>query len=72
MGITVTTPFLTKLSEFENCEVEIFVEVWFWLYGARLMVNVESIILNYDNKTISNNEELAQNLATTSVNLWKT
>ena len=72
MGITVTTPFLTKLSEFENCEVEIFVEVWFWLYGARLMANVESIILNYDNKTISNNEELAQNLATTSVNLWKT
>ena len=72
MDITVTTAFLTKLSEFEGRKVEIFVEVWFWLYGATLMANLESIILNYDNKTISNNEELAENLATISVNLWKT
>ena len=39
MGITVITAFFTKLSEFGGFEVEIFIEVWFWLYGATLMVN---------------------------------
>ena len=39
MGISVITAFLTKLSEFRGLEVEIFVEVWFWLYGATLMAN---------------------------------
>ena len=33
------TAFLTKLSEFVGLEVEIFIEVWFWLYGATLMAN---------------------------------
>ena len=39
MGITVITAFFTKLSEFGGREVEIFIEVWFWLYGATLMAN---------------------------------
>ena len=39
MGITVITAFFTKLSEFRGREVEIFIDVWFWLYGATLMAN---------------------------------
>ena len=39
MGITVITAFLTKISECGGLEVEIFIEVWFWLYGATLMAN---------------------------------
>ena len=37
LGITVITAFFTKLSEFGGHEVEIFIEVWFCLYGATLM-----------------------------------
>ena len=39
MGITVISAFLTKLSEFGRLEVEIVIEVWFWLYDATLMAN---------------------------------
>ena len=31
--------FLTKLFEFGRLEFEIFIEVWFWLYGVALMGN---------------------------------
>ena len=39
MGINVITAFLTKISECGGLEVEIFIEAWFWLYGATLMAN---------------------------------
>ena len=39
LGITVTTAFLTKLSQFRELEAEIFAEVWFWLYGTTLIAN---------------------------------
>ena len=29
--------FLTKLFEFGRLEFEIFIEVWFWLYGVALI-----------------------------------
>ena len=37
MNITVITAFLTKHFEFGRLDVEIFIEVWFWLYRATLM-----------------------------------
>ena len=39
LNITVITAFLTKLSEFWRLEVEIFIDVWFSLYGTALMAN---------------------------------
>ena len=33
------TAFLTKLFAFGRLEFEIFIEVWFWLYGVTLMAN---------------------------------
>ena len=39
MNITAITALLAKLSEFGGLEVEIFIEVWFWLYGATFMAN---------------------------------
>ena len=37
--LTVKTAFFTKLSEFGWREVEIFIDVWFWLYCGTLMAN---------------------------------
>ena len=37
--ILLLNGFLTKLSEFGGLEIGIFIEVWFWLYGATLMAN---------------------------------
>ena len=37
--ITVIAGFYTKLFEFGRFELEIFIKVWFRLYGATLMVN---------------------------------
>ena len=39
LDITIMTAFLTKLFAFGRLEFEIFIEVWFWLYGVTLMAN---------------------------------
>ena len=39
LGITVIPAFLTKNPEFGRLEVEIFIEIWFWLNSATLTAN---------------------------------
>ena len=39
LNINVIAAFLTKLSEFGRLELKVFIEVWFWLYGATFITN---------------------------------
>ena len=50
LDIPIIAAFLTKLSEFRGFEFEIFIEVWFWLYGATLIAS-GNLLLNAKRET---------------------